>query len=375
MTAAKQRWSYSAGERGRNRVRAFEHPDTGRLFLEFSEGGRRKRVALSHRDREAAKAKCEELATALRREEQPVRAPTLKTLFDIYEGEVTTEKGSSKQAHDRRAAALFLAFFGPDRKAATLTRRDWDAFIRWRRRLGDERQGRVRGRPIGPRVIEYDLKYLHSVLNWATAAQLVDRNPLKGMPWPKEQSPNRPVLTDADYQSMLAVGRAVDQLFELALVLAHETGHRINSIRVLRWSDVDFDQRTIRWRGENDKIGFGHETPLAQKALAALQRARATHPAIGDSWILPAPGDPSNPCSRHLLRDWWRRGEERAEVSHVRGRGWHSLRRKFATELKHVPLKDLCLLGGWKESKRSSSVTSNPTSARCGTRWNSVVGW
>ncbi len=71
--------------------------------------------------------------------------------------------------------------------------------------------------------------------------------------------------------------------------------------------------------------------------------------AIGDSWILPAPGDPSNPCSRHLLRDWWRRAEERAEVSHVRGRGWHSLRRKFATELKHVLLKDLCSLGGWKE--------------------------
>jgi hypothetical protein len=31
------------------------------------------------------------------------------------------------------------------------------------------------------------------------------------------------------------------------------------------------------------------------------------------------------------------------------GRGWHSLRRKFATELKHVPLKDLSYLGGWKD--------------------------
>jgi len=25
------------------------------------------------------------------------------------------------------------------------------------------------------------------------------------------------------------------------------------------------------------------------------------------------------------------------------------LRRKFATEMKHTPLKDLCYLGGWKE--------------------------
>ena len=32
-----------------------------------------------------------------------------------------------------------------------------------------------------------------------------------------------------------------------------------------------------------------------------------------------------------------------------RSLGRHSLRRKFATELKHTPLKDLCYLGGWKE--------------------------
>jgi hypothetical protein len=30
------------------------------------------------------------------------------------------------------------------------------------------------------------------------------------------------------------------------------------------------------------------------------------------------------------------------------GRGWHTLRRKFATELKNVPLGDLAYLGGWQ---------------------------
>ena len=38
-----------------------------------------------------------------------------------------------------------------------------------------------------------------------------------------------------------------------------------------------------------------------------------------------------------------------AGVAHVPGRQWHSLRRKFASELKHIPLKDLATLGGWKE--------------------------
>ena len=31
--------------------------------------------------------------------------------------------------------------------------------------------------------------------------------------------------------------------------------------------------------------------------------------------------------------------------------GWHSLRRKLATELKHIPLTDLCELGGWKTAQ------------------------
>ena len=72
-------------------------------------------------------------------------------------------------------------------------------------------------------------------------------------------------------------------------------------------------------------------------------------PLHGDPWIFLAPGDGSEPCSRHLFRDWWQQGEALAGIPHQAGLGWHSLRRKFATELKHIPLKDLCYLGGWKE--------------------------
>lgn len=31
------------------------------------------------------------------------------------------------------------------------------------------------------------------------------------------------------------------------------------------------------------------------------------------------------------------------------GRGWHSLRRKFATELRDQPMRSLCDLGGWRD--------------------------
>ncbi len=65
--------------------------------------------------------------------------------------------------------------------------------------------------------------------------------------------------------------------------------------------------------------------------------------------MFPAPGDASQPVSRHLMRDWWQRGEKQAKVLRAPGLGFHSLRRLFATEMKHIPLTDLCYLGGWKE--------------------------
>lgn len=38
-----------------------------------------------------------------------------------------------------------------------------------------------------------------------------------------------------------------------------------------------------------------------------------------------------------------------AKLERVRGRGGHSLRRKFATDLKHTPMADLQSLGGWRD--------------------------
>jgi integrase len=356
MTQATKRWSYSTGERGRNRVRIFEHPTTRGLFLEVNDTGRRKRIALGHRDRELAKAKAEEVATALRRGLTPAGTePTLQTLFDNYLREVTPRKSTSSQQKDQQVIRLFLEMFSADRKVMTLSRRDWDAFIQRRRQGSDGRPGKARGKPVRERVIAQNLKTVVAVFNWATMAgdgrggYLLERNPFKGFPFPVEINPRRPMLSQDQYQAIVEVAGSINPGFELALVLAHETGHRIGSIRLLRWSDVDLEESRVRWRGENDKIGFEHVTPLTERAVAALNRARKAQGAIGDSWVFPAPKDPSQPVSRHLVRDWWERAEELAGITHQPGLGWHSLRRKFATELKHTPLKDLCHLGGWKE--------------------------
>ena len=73
MTKAK-RWSYKAGERGRNRVRAYEDT-SGVILVEFyecdSRGVRkRKRVALGHRDRAKAIVAYDELLAAFDHQRQ-----------------------------------------------------------------------------------------------------------------------------------------------------------------------------------------------------------------------------------------------------------------------------------------------------------------
>jgi integrase len=156
------------------------------------------------------------------------------------------------------------------------------------------------------------------------------------------------VLTDAQYRALLDASAEVSPAFRLALVLAHETGHRIGSIRLLRWSDVNLDAGRVRWRAENDKLGNEHVTPLEPAAVDALRAAQAAERAIGEAWVFPAPGDPAQPCSRHLLRDWWERGAATAKLPKGERYGWHALRRKFATDLEGTDLRTLQDLGGWK---------------------------
>jgi len=69
---------------------------------------------------------------------------------------------------------------------------------------------------------------------------------------------------------------------------------------------------------------------------------------IGDGWVFPAPRNAEQAVTRHLARDWWQQLEAKAGLASSPGRGGHALRRKFATELKQAPLRDLAALGGWR---------------------------
>ena len=237
--------------------------------------------------------------------------------------------------------AMFLKFFGKHRKPGTLSQRDWDRFIRARR------AGRVgpSGRPVSDRTIEYDLKFLLAVLNWAARSRdeegrlLLESNPLRGLKTPSRRTRPGCFSPMRSTRPCSRVSLQMDWRFRVALVIAHETGHRIGAIRQLRWSDIDMERRTIRWRAEHEKTGHEHQTPVTAEALDALEEARRRNPGIGDVPLFPAPGDPSKSVSRSRARTWWTKAQTLAGLEPMHRRGWHSLRRKFASDLMNQPLK------------------------------------
>ena len=368
----RSRRSYGAGEWGRNRVRVFPDPKTGLYQMEWRENGRRRTRSLGHREWVRAKRQADEFAAGFadpdlngKAEAEP-EPLTLAKLFEIYGEEVTPSKGRPSRRRDRAAMAMFLEFFGRDRRPKTLSQRDWDRFIRERRigRVGPS------GKPVGNRMIEWDLTFLMAVLNWAARSRdehgrpLLDRNPLKGLRKPREKNPTRVVLTEEEYQALLQVSRRVDWRFHVALVLAHETGHRIGAIRNLRWSDIDFESETVRWRAEHEKTGYGHITPLTDEAVAALKEARGMNAGTCDAPVLPSSRDATQCMHRVSTYRWWRKAQALAGLDPKRGRSWHSLRRKFASDLMDLPLKVLCELGGWKSAKTVLRCYQQPDEAQ-----------
>lgn len=324
-------WSYKTGERGRNRVRAYEDGRDGRLYLEWreqveDEAGdlvtKKKRALLDTTDRGAAKKRADTLAAEFASIEQEGRSPlSIARLLTLYTKERTPEKGVSKQEHDRRARRIWVTFLDtqpePERRSSrhpsTFDRIDWDRFIEQRR------DGRIPGwGPVRARQIAYDLKYLVAVLNWALGASGQDgkpylaRNPWSGdirrsqsWPMPKEARPRRPQMTDTLREQLSAHG---PWQFGLALWLGRLTVSRNSSVRRLRWSDLDLDRETVRWPGQFDKNGQEVEVPLPSEAVRLLRAAPVR--GIGDAWVFASATDPSRPAPRHTFQTWLRRAKK-----------------------------------------------------------------
>jgi integrase len=108
-------------------------------------------------------------------------------------------------------------------------------------------------------------------------------------------------------------------------------------VRRLRWSDIDLEEQTVRWRPEHDKRGRGNVTPLSDVAAEALKTAPSR--GIGETPVFPSAENGAEPTPRNTFQIWLRRTKaawlrsidteaerQRVELA-LRGLGYHGEKR------------------------------------------------
>jgi integrase len=353
-------WRESLGERG-CRVMLFERTPGGPIYREVWVGGQRVAAqrSMGDCDREHAKAEAFTLLASLkaRRESLSSGHITLALLFDKYDGSPAFRtKKARTQAEDRRKLEQVMRFLGRDRYVATIAPSDVQRYVEARM----SGQCSPSGKPVRARAVAADLVALSVMLNWATrernrdGAPLLAHNPMRGIRLPVEKNPRRPIETYDRYLRLMRVAGEVDWRLPLALALAESTGQRISAILHLRRDDVALERLPHGWvqfRAEHQKNGCDHWVPLTRNTVRLIRRHVRSLCSEGVSLLFPAEKDGAHAVDRWVMSRRLRAAYQRAGLKPLSGGLWHPFRRKFATERKHLPLRDVAAAGGWKEPR------------------------
>jgi integrase len=363
-------WTCSLGDRGM-RVRLFQNSERG-IFNRaiWIPGVGEDVVSLKTADRSEAEQLGRELLANLIRGRPPQRkeSVTLKALWIRYQKESQRflDCAPSTQQDYKSRVNNFLGFFGNDCDVSTLTEHDLQMY-RAKRIAGGIQTPTGRVTPsVSARSADADHVVLNTMLKWATIVRQPDgrrwlqENPLHGISRQREPNPKRPVATWERYNRTRAAMQKLAMIaktdaertrwvkMELALLLVEATGRRLGSVRHLRWDDFDNTRFTVRWQAEFDKKNRETVIPMPEQFIEDVKDFQRRLRALG-GWIFARESDGLVPMDRHLFDKWLVAAEREAGLPKLKGGLWHPYRRKWATERKHLSIKDVAAAGGWKD--------------------------
>jgi integrase len=343
------------GKRGAY-VRAFV--EKGLVRVQWKENG--KRVTSSWPDtaenRAVAAAFGEGVAERLRRlsagtpEPQTYRPLTVRDVYEAYLLADTEHMRDSTLTTFANRWRKFETFVGLEKIASAVTRETIDQFRAELKRVGH----------VGEQIARH-VQVVKQVYAFAVDRDLIA--PTKVVTYSYKRSRDDKPMEIAEYTPKEArkMLRKVDprkssdwRLYVAIHVFAF-AGPRQNAARHLEWRDVDFQQGTVRWRPEFDKLGYDRTQPIPEPVIDALYVALGWRQAYGYTgpYVLFRPGagrldrggwhdgkarvsarslarstaKPDKPWTYQAFNGALRRLEERAKVPHIPYRAAHGFRR------------------------------------------------
>jgi integrase len=361
--------------------------------------------SLKHADRKLAERQAKALAESLAEARLTGRTSGKLTLGQLFAAYRQHKLPSLTPARAREAEArmsMFVDAWGRGFDVLDLSQAHVDRYCAMRRSLdvvspglkldedGNRPVGYREPKPVRDGALHGELSWLSTCLNFATrhksgGRRLLPENPLRGIDWPKEKNPRRPIASDDRFSRTIAHADDVDPVGRLRciLALARYTGRRESAICGLRAGDLllsrdrvgaalaaeGMDERlvdhmphgAIRWSPETDKEGFLFVSPINAAARAALDAYLRQNPRVGDVPLFPAPGPRQKkgqerqreevPMRRETAAKWLVKAERAAGLPKLVGGVFHPYRRLWATERKGLAEADVAAAGGWKDTR------------------------
>ena len=185
---------------------------------------------------------------------------------------------------------------------------------------------------LAPRTVNLHLGHLKALFNWAVESEIMWSSriaSIKPRPVHEARRKRRPLSRDETQRLFEAATRPDARPWELvSYALAYYAGLRREEIRLVRWTDVDLEERTLTIRPEIDKSRRGAVLPLCPRLAEMLAEHRQRFPAMPTASVSRLPYKPLH-CFYKTLKA---AGIERVDAS---GKvvDFHALRHTYGTHL------------------------------------------
>lgn len=184
----------------------------------------------------------------------------------------------------KRAVERFRLFFvenGSDPLVRQMDTDDCAEYLSWRRMHSHD--GSERGKPLSGNTLKKDRSVLSKIFSKAIDWDQRDTNPVSGTDSPRTDERDPVILTDEQYEGLLAEANASkNPMLARYVLLLGETGVRSDSEGPwIRWEDVDL-QEGFLWvktgrDGHRTKGGEGRWVPLTPRIRDALREHAARY--------------------------------------------------------------------------------------------------